>query len=89
MGKTSENLIRTSECVINLPSQDEVTYVDRLALTTGKNPVPEKKKDWGYRYEPECPLIRSKFTYHACMWKSLCLSKVELARTSIPSNGVH
>lgn len=53
MGKTSENLIRTSECVINLPSQDEVTYVDRLALTTGKNPVPEKKKDWGYRYEPD------------------------------------
>jgi flavin reductase (DIM6/NTAB) family NADH-FMN oxidoreductase RutF len=53
MGKTSENLIRTGECVINLPSQDEVTHVDRLALTTGKNPVPEKKKDWGYRYEAD------------------------------------
>lgn len=53
MGKTSENLIRTGECVINLPSVNEVTHVDRLALTTGKNPVPEKKQAWGYRYEPE------------------------------------
>jgi flavin reductase (DIM6/NTAB) family NADH-FMN oxidoreductase RutF len=52
MGQTSDNLIRTRECVINLPSEDLVTHVDRLALTTGKNPVPEKKRDWGYRYEP-------------------------------------
>src|SRR5436853_4566677 len=53
MGQTSENLIRTRECVINLPSQDLVTHVDRLALTTGKNPVPEKKRQWGYRHEPD------------------------------------
>lgn len=53
MGKTSDNLIRTRECVINLPSQDEVTHVDRIALTTGKNPVPERKVSWGYRYEPD------------------------------------
>jgi flavin reductase (DIM6/NTAB) family NADH-FMN oxidoreductase RutF len=39
--------------VINLPSEKQVTHVDRLALTTGKNPVPEKKLSWGYRYEPE------------------------------------
>jgi len=53
MGKTSDNLIRTRECVINLPSEGQVTHVDRLALTTGKNPVPEKKQGWGYRYEPD------------------------------------
>ena len=53
MGKTSDNLIRTRECVINLPSEDSVTHVDRLALTTGKNPVPEKKLNWGYVYEPD------------------------------------
>jgi len=53
MGKTSENLIRTRECVINLPSVEQVTHVDRLALTTGKDPVPEKKRCWGYRYEPD------------------------------------
>lgn len=51
MGQTSDNLIRTRECVINLPSQDLVTQVDRLALTTGKDPVPPRKQEWGYRYE--------------------------------------
>lgn len=53
MGKTAENLIRTRECVINLPSAQQVTHVDRLALTTGRDPVPEKKQSWGYRHEPD------------------------------------
>jgi flavin reductase (DIM6/NTAB) family NADH-FMN oxidoreductase RutF len=53
MGQTSDNLIRSRECVINLPSDDLVTHVDRLALTTGKDPVPDKKLQWGYRYEPD------------------------------------
>jgi flavin reductase (DIM6/NTAB) family NADH-FMN oxidoreductase RutF len=53
MGQTSDNLIRTRECVINLPSEDQVAHVDRLALTTGKDPVPEKKRDWGYRHEAD------------------------------------
>jgi flavin reductase (DIM6/NTAB) family NADH-FMN oxidoreductase RutF len=52
MSQTSDNLIRTRECVINLPSEYLATHVDRLALTTGKDPVPEKKRQWGYRYEP-------------------------------------
>lgn len=52
MGQTSDNLIRTRECVINLPSQSLASNVDRLAMTTGKNPVPEKKLQWGYRFEP-------------------------------------
>jgi len=39
--------------VINLPSEDLVKYIDRLALTTGKNPVPEKRRLWGYCYEPD------------------------------------
>ena len=51
MSQTSDNLIRTRECVINLPSEELVSCVDRLALTTGKNPVPEKKNGWGYRHE--------------------------------------
>lgn len=53
MGQTSDNLIRTRQCVINLPSANLVGHVDRLALTTGKDPVPEKKREWGYRHEPD------------------------------------
>jgi flavin reductase (DIM6/NTAB) family NADH-FMN oxidoreductase RutF len=53
MGQTSDNLIRTRECVINLPSEAQVTHVDRLALTTGRNPVPDKKRSWGYQYVPD------------------------------------
>ena len=53
MGQTSDNLIRTRECVINLPSEALVGHVDRLALTTGKDPVPERKREWGYRWESD------------------------------------
>ncbi|HUL72432.1 MAG TPA: flavin reductase family protein [Vicinamibacterales bacterium] len=51
MGQTSENLIRSRECVVNLPSEFLVSNVDRLAMTTGRHPVPEKKREWGYRFE--------------------------------------
>jgi len=51
VSKTSENLLRTGECVINLPSADQVGMVNKLALTTGSNPVPQGKQDKGYRYE--------------------------------------
>ncbi|WP_143305720.1 flavin reductase family protein [Chitinophaga vietnamensis] len=50
--KTAANLLRTRQCVLNLPSVNEVSAVDRLALTTGANPVPEIKQRRGYRYEP-------------------------------------
>ncbi len=53
MSQTSDNLIRTRECVINLPSEEQVAQVDRLAMTTGKDPVPEKKLAWGYQYQPD------------------------------------
>jgi flavin reductase (DIM6/NTAB) family NADH-FMN oxidoreductase RutF len=51
--KTTENLLRTKECVLNLPSVNEAEQVDRLALTTGSNPVPEHKRQKGYWYEPD------------------------------------
>lgn len=50
--KTTENLIRTKECVLNLPSVNEVSTVDKLALKTGSNPVPLGKMKKGYQYEP-------------------------------------
>jgi len=51
-GKTIENLQREKECVLNLPSVDMVDTVDRLALTTGKNPVPDYKVKMNFRFEP-------------------------------------
>jgi flavin reductase (DIM6/NTAB) family NADH-FMN oxidoreductase RutF len=51
--KTPLNMIRTGECVLNLPSAALAGMVDRLALTTGSDPVPEGKIRRGYRYEPD------------------------------------
>jgi flavin reductase (DIM6/NTAB) family NADH-FMN oxidoreductase RutF len=49
--KTPQNMIRTGECVLNLPSAALAGMVDRLALTTGSDPVPEGKVRRGYRHE--------------------------------------
>lgn len=49
--KTTGNLKRTRECVLNLPSADQARAVDRIALTTGSDPVPEGKRVRGYRTE--------------------------------------
>jgi flavin reductase (DIM6/NTAB) family NADH-FMN oxidoreductase RutF len=49
--KTPQNLIRTGECVLNLPSADLVASVNRLAKLTGSDPVPEHKQRMGYRHE--------------------------------------
>lgn len=50
--QTVKNLQRQQQCVLNLPSANQVDAVDRLALLTGRNPVPEYKAKIGYRYEP-------------------------------------
>lgn len=47
---TIANLRRQGECVLSLPSADLVTEVDRLALTTGSNPVPEYKQAMRFRH---------------------------------------
>lgn len=49
--KTPQNLLRTGECVINLPDVTLVSAVDRLARTTGSDPVPPHKVAMGYRHE--------------------------------------
>jgi flavin reductase (DIM6/NTAB) family NADH-FMN oxidoreductase RutF len=51
--KTPANILRTGECVLNLASVDQVGAVDRLARTTGSNPVPPHKVAMGYRHEPD------------------------------------
>ena len=51
--KTTHNMIRTGECVLNLPSSELVGAVNRLARTTGTNPPPSGKIKRGYRYEKD------------------------------------
>ncbi len=46
--QTTKNLLRTREGVLNLPSDALAAAVDRLALTTGSDPVPEAKHRRGY-----------------------------------------
>lgn len=48
--QTARNLARTREVVLNLPDDALAAAVDRLALTTGSNPVPEAKAARGYRH---------------------------------------
>ena len=54
---TVANLRRERECVLNLPSADLVSEVDRLALTTGSNPVPGYKQAKGFLY------VKDKFRF--------------------------
>ncbi len=46
--KTTQNILRTGECVINLPDDGMTGAVNRLALTTGSDPVPDGKAKRGY-----------------------------------------
>ena len=49
--KTVANMIRTNQCVLNLPSVAQVDAVDRIALTTGSEVLPPHKVARGYRFE--------------------------------------
>lgn len=51
--RTPQNMLRTRECVLNLPSAAQVAAVNRIALTTGSNPVPPAKLARGYRHEAD------------------------------------
>ena len=51
--KTVANIIRTNECVLNLPSVAQAEAVDRIALTTGSDVLPPHKVARGYRVEKD------------------------------------
>jgi flavin reductase (DIM6/NTAB) family NADH-FMN oxidoreductase RutF len=53
VSKTPNNIVRTGECVLNLPSMDQVDAINRLSRLTGSNPVPAGKALRGYRYLPD------------------------------------
>jgi flavin reductase (DIM6/NTAB) family NADH-FMN oxidoreductase RutF len=50
--QTLANLVRTRECVINLPDPRLAEQVEALAPLTGRNPPAEHKAD-KFRYEPD------------------------------------
>ena len=50
--RTTQNLLRTRECVLNLVPSSLVDHVDRLALLTGTPELSDHKRATGYRYEP-------------------------------------
>lgn len=49
--KNTENLLRTKQCVLNLPSPAQVGAVDRIARYTGSDPVPDAKVMRNYTHE--------------------------------------
>lgn len=51
--KTTENLRRERECVVNLVPSSLAEPVDRLALLTGQREVWPRAVARGYRYEPD------------------------------------
>ncbi|MEV5572765.1 flavin reductase family protein [Spirillospora sp. NPDC052269] len=53
--KTCQNVLATGEITINLPSTGQVGAVDRLAKTTGSDPMSEARAERGYRH------VRDKF----------------------------
>lgn len=53
LSKTTDNIRRTRQCVLNLPSVHQVEAVNLLARTTGTDPVPAGKQQKGYRYEED------------------------------------
>lgn len=48
--KTTQNLLRTKECVLNLASEDLLPAVNALADTTGSNPVSASKASRNYKF---------------------------------------
>lgn len=49
-GQGLDNLLRERECVLNLASEAMHAGVERLAPTTGRNPVPAFKRTVGFRH---------------------------------------
>ncbi len=48
-----ENFLRSGEAVVNLPGPAQSSAVERIAPTTGRNPVPDHKRALGYRHEAD------------------------------------
>lgn len=61
LSHTPQNILRTRECVLNLPSIEQAAAVDLLAKTTGSSPVPPHKQRMGYGHVAD-KFARAGFT---------------------------
>ena len=52
-GQGCQNLLRTAECVINLPGEANWASVEAVGRTTGCYPVPDYKREMGYVHEAD------------------------------------
>lgn len=59
--QTTDNLIAQRECVLNMPSIEQLPFVERLAYSTAKNPMPAHKQWLGADYDPD-KFVTSGFT---------------------------
>lgn len=50
--QTPQNMVRTGQCVLNLPSPRQANAVNRLTPLTGTRETPDLKRQLGYAYEP-------------------------------------
>ncbi|KIX02804.1 uncharacterized protein Z518_08747 [Rhinocladiella mackenziei CBS 650.93] len=55
--QTTQNMLCTKQCVLNLASDNMAASVNKLARTTGTDPVPESKQTRGYHF------VKDKFGY--------------------------
>lgn len=63
-GQGTVNLLREGECTLNFPSADLWPGVERIAPTTGANPVPAYKTEAGFAHEAD-KFARGGFTRRA------------------------
>ena len=47
------NLLRSGEAIVNLPDPPLHAAIERIARTTGRDPVPSHKQALGFRHEPD------------------------------------
>ena len=52
-GQGTANLLREAECSLNFPSADLWPRVERIARTTGANPVPDYKAAGGFEFSAD------------------------------------
>src|SRR6187402_1223221 len=49
--KTTQNMLRTGECLLNRPDSRIASSINKLARLTGSDPIPSGKQAKGYRHE--------------------------------------